>query len=244
MPDRFSIRRGNPGSSPVKNDDISSVHLESPVELRPQLTIQIENCADVGKNPCDQLNLEIYHVMGQEDVFRHDGVERIQRGGMARVILSTNERSDIDIHYEGNPPDEGSPTFPQLLEEISEGETHHEFFFGVNPSSLYAFKITATASDCPETTEESEIYYFQTGDTIQLEEVNLVSEPFARVVGTIVERRPVADGFSASFKELIDATVIGGMSPSSSPEVIPASNLHTHAQYVSAFSTSYTITHN
>lgn len=244
MSDRFSVQRGNPGSTPVKTDDISKVSLESPVELRPQLTIQIENCADVGENPCDQLNLEIYNVMGQEDVFRHDGVERVQRGGMARVILSTNERADIDILYEGNPSDEDSPDFPQLLEEVSRGETYHEFFFGVDPSSLYAFKITATASDCPETTEESGIYYFKTGDTIQLEEVSLTSEPLTKVVGTIIEAHPVSNGFSAFFKETIEPTVIHDVTSSQFNEVISSSNVGSHTQEASSFSTSYTITQN
>jgi hypothetical protein len=174
MADRFSIGRGNPGTSPVQHEDISGVSLESPVELRSQLKIEIENCSEIGETPCDTLILNIFGVMGQEDQFRHDGGERVQRGGIARVVLSTNVRSDLTIEYKRNPSDEDNPVFDTTLYDVSTGEKHHEFFFGVDPSTLYAFQVDVQASDCPETDKLSGIYYFLTGDEIQLEFENQI----------------------------------------------------------------------
>jgi hypothetical protein len=172
MADSFEIGRGNPGSSPVQNDDISKVTLESPLELRSQLTVEVQNCADVQESPCDTLVLNIYNVMGQEDKYRRVDGQRVDNGGTARIVLTTNERSNITaVDYASNPSNEDSPTLDKTWMSDSEGKKYHEFFVATDPSSLYAFQVTAKATDCPDTVETSDIYYFSTGDEIVFKKV-------------------------------------------------------------------------
>jgi hypothetical protein len=233
--------RGNPRASGVDHPDIEDVARESPLTLRSQLSVQLTDCGDEQGTPCEELVLDIYNVMGQEDQFRHDGSERIQRGGIARVVVSTNENSDISIDYVGNPENEDSPTFEKTIQDASEEKKHHEFFFGVDPSSLYAFKINAEASDCPDIDEQSGIYYFNTGDTIQLEfERDLVPRPKLKVFESKVQKLVeylVGDGY---FRGTIDPQMIDGNTSSPSTKKFASTELKTFTREVSSFTTSLT----
>jgi hypothetical protein len=237
-----NFSRGNPRVSGVEDPDIQDVARESPLTLRSQVVVEITDCSDEDRNPCDYLTLDIYNVMGQEDRFRHDGSERIQRGGIARVVVSTNENSDISIDYVGNPENENSPTFEKTIDDASEEQKHHEFFFGVDPSSLYAFKINAQASDCPNIDEQSGIYYFKTGDTIQLEFTrNLVGIPKLKVFESKVQKLVEYFVGDASFKETVDPQIIDGNTSNPSTKKFGSTELKTFSSSASSFTTSFTI---
>lgn len=157
--------RGNPGASGSQDSDIKGVEKQSPVNPRSFNPISIENCADLGVGA--NVGVSFFYIMGQEDKYRHDGDKRIVRGGTARITVSTNVRTDIDIEYVANPPNPNNPTFQESRINVSKGRREHEFFFPVNLSTLYAFRITAKASDYPKS-QTSGIHYFQTADTLTL----------------------------------------------------------------------------
>lgn len=155
--------RGNPQVSGAEDKHIKDAARESPHALHSQISVEITDCGHDNGVSCEELVFDIYNVMGQEDKYRHDGTQRVQRGGLARVVLTTTEKTDIDIEYVGNPSNEDNPTFQKSITNVSQGKKHHEFFFEVDPSTLYAFKLNAQASSCPYVTKQSGIYYFTTG---------------------------------------------------------------------------------
>jgi len=113
-------------------------------------------------------------IMGQEDKGRSDAQDdRVENGGTARIVLTTTMPATVDIYYVGNPPNVDDPTFTQTLTSVSSGKKYHEFFFPVNPSSVYAFEVEAEADfDQSVPTLRSETYYFVTGDQITFTDSN------------------------------------------------------------------------
>jgi len=190
MSDGFNISRGNPGSSISEDQAIKRIGIQSPFTLIPQLVVEITDCAEEGGiggvDPCSQLTLEIYSVMGQEDQFRQENGIRVDNAGQARIVLSTTAKADVDVHYEGNPPDENNPTLPEIITNASEGKKYHEIFFPVNPASLYAFKVDVESTECPDINAESGIYYFETGEKINIQVCNELLASFGPV--RIVDR--------------------------------------------------------
>jgi hypothetical protein len=164
MPSRSDFSRGNRQLSGSDPADISEVNKQSPVNPKHLGTITIEPCAN---NPCEGLSLAIYNVMGQEDKFRRVDGSRVSNGGTARITITTDILTDIEeVKYEANPSNEDSPSLDLTWNPSSKDQRYHEFFVSTDPSSLYAFQVTAKSTDCPETVETSDIYYFSTGDEI------------------------------------------------------------------------------
>lgn len=239
-----SFSRGNGRVSGVDKDQIEDAGRESPITLRSRLPAQITNCGD-DSAPCQDIVLELYGIMGQEDQFRQKGGERVQRGGIARVVLTTSVRADVTIEYVRNPSNEDNPNFTDAIEDISEEERHHEFFFGVDPSTLYAFRIDAHSSDCPDTDERSGIYYFKTGGTIQVEFFSFLSEVKTSTIPLGVVKTVDVNPMNAQFKglapnyteKLMGSGVQGAVT-------LAAPTEQTTTTLSSSTSTSYTITQN
>jgi len=238
----MSFSRGNPQLSGSSSSAISDAEKESPL-LGPVDEVTITNCGDGDTTPCGSLNLQIYGVMGQEDMYRREDGERVQRGGMARVVFTTTEESNVDIEYKRNPSDEDTPDFNKTLYNVSEEEKHHEFFFPVDPDTLYAFRVNAQAPDCPNVDEWSGIYYFETGDAIQVEFINFRSEvqPDRKAIG--VNRSIVTSPQDAGFVGIPDRFIYDQVGSSVRNAVTLAAPTK-HTTTASAFSTSYSIAQN
>jgi len=159
-------------------------------------TFRIETQDDAGNQKSRRVNVGIGSlatsfdfkgIMGQEDKGRTDAQgDRIERGGTARVIVTTTMEATLDIEYVGNPANEDDPTFQQSQQGVSSQTRFHEFFFPVNPSSLYAFRVTADADyDDSVPTITSDVYYFVTGDQITFRDANFNMSASITLLGGI-----------------------------------------------------------
>lgn len=212
----------------------------APVTLRSRLPVEITNCGNEAENPCDEIVLNIYGVMGQEDYFRQEEGDRIFNYGIARVVLSTNIYTDIKVEYRRQPEDIDNPTFNESEANISTGEKHHEFFFPVDPNATYAFRVQANSVDCPDVDEWSGIYYLFTSDTVKLDTQNQIrAEPTLLIVPK-VEYCEVTSTGTSSFAGI--APVWEAQNKSTSHTVSTKSNPLDMTTVESAFFTNYTIT--
>jgi len=237
MPSSTNVSRGNDPLSGSSPSDIKRVEKQSPVNPRSFDTISIENCADLGVGA--NIDVSFFYIMGQEDKYRHDGDKRIRRGGTARVIVSTNVRTDIDIEYVANPANPNNPTFQESRINVSKGRSEHEFFFPVSLSTLYAFRLKAKASDYSKS-QTSGIHYLQTADTL-----TLILDQF--VTTTLEETLPYSS-FSVSsskhhgfYKGQITPTDIAVLSSVVDTQVTAATAVKNKTQDTKSFFTSYTI---
>lgn len=243
MPSSANVSRGNGPLSGSSPSDIEGAEKQSPVNPRSFDVVSIETCGNKNDNPCKGVRLFLYNVMGQEDMYRREDGERVQRGGMARVVLTTTEESNVDIEYKRNPSKEDAPDFNKRLYKVSEEEKHHEFFFPVDPDALYAFRVNAQAPDCPNVDEWSSIYYFKTGDTIQVEFINFRSEVQTDRKAIGVNRSIVTSPQDAGFAGIPDRFVHDQVASSVQNAVTLAAPTK-HTTTASAFSTSYSIAQN
>lgn len=143
------------------------------------------------------------NIMGQEDKGRSRSGNRIENGGTARVIAYTPMPATLDIEYVGNPSNVDDPTFTLSRESVTSNARFHEFFFPVNPDSVYAFELTARADydqSVPEIT--SNTFYFETGDQISSFDNNQKS-----TVSVSVFSSPLSVTFNPSVgQSLLDAS--------------------------------------
>jgi len=174
MADGVKVSRGNPRSSSVgEEEDVREVHYRSTTAIDSSSIVDIVPCGF--EDPCADLDLSFYNVMGQEDRFRQVNGRRVNRGGTARIVFTVGEDVKIDkIEYDFNPVDEDNPVFDQEWNPTPPAKKRHEVFVNVSPDVLYAFKITVSVEDCPDT-NTSDIYYFATGDTITLDPEEMLS---------------------------------------------------------------------
>ncbi len=180
-----------------------------------------------------------YNISGQEDKYRSENGTRVQRGGIARVVATTNEKTSIDIKYAENPSDEDNPTLNTEIQDASSGTRYHEFFFGVDPSSLYAFKLFMQPGS---TTVESDLFYLATGDTIQIEAAAFGSSNDTQIVSSVLEN-----------EELISVGQAGSSLISQEPEnldtnigfpdsqIIASTDTKTQSITIEPLKTNYTI---
>lgn len=169
----MNVSRGNPRSSSVGEEkDVEEVRYRSTSKLDPSLIVEIEDCgipldcSSPGdsfqpQDPCE-LDLTLHNVMGQEDLFRQENGERVERGGVARIIVTTNRDAIIKrIEYDRAPQDDDNPVFDSSWDPAEQNTTYHETFVNVSPGTLYAFKVILSRKDCDEEVV-SNIYYFNT----------------------------------------------------------------------------------
>lgn len=181
MGDGVEVSRGNPRASSVGEEgDLEEVRYRSTTAIAESDVISIEDCGiplDCSsggdsfqpQDPCDNLDLTFYNVMGQEDRFRQiDGV-RAQRGGTGRIVFTASDEVTVEkIEYVLNPSNENNPTFNKEWDPNPPPTDKHEIFVNISPDSLYAFRIIISVEGCPDT-NTSGIYYFSTGDDVVFE---------------------------------------------------------------------------
>jgi len=177
MSSAFNISRGNPRSSSVgEKSDVSEVSYRSASAIDMDEIVQIIDCGiplrcgetkdSIDADPCEDLDLTFYNVMGQEDRFRQIDGKRANRGGTARIVFTARQDVVIEkIDYVVNPQNEDNPTFTDQWNPTPPSDDKHEVFVNVSPDSLYAFQITISVEGCPDT-NTSGIYYFSTGDSV------------------------------------------------------------------------------
>jgi len=208
------ISRGNPRSSSVgETKDVRRVSYRSTSKLDPDTIVDVTecgiplNCDSPGDSfgagdDCANLDLSIYNVMGQEDKYRQEDGERVQRGGIARIIFTAVDDVVIDsIEYDSNMADEDNPVFNDQWMPSVDPQERHEVFVNVNPDSLYAFRVTISKPECPGS-NTSGIYYFTTGSEIVFEpepQNNAIS--FVEIL--IIDEDPtlITNSFSTSVGE-------------------------------------------
>ena len=181
-----------------------------------------------------------YNISGQEDKYRSENGTRVQRGGIARVVATTTEETSIDIKYAENPSNEDNPTLNNQILDASSGTRHHEFFFGVDPSSLYAFKLFMQPGS---TTVESGLHYLSTGDTIQIEAFSSESSPENNLVTLINESQETAGIGQGNFNRITNEPE-GSFSNIGSAEnqVVSTNNISTQSITIEPITTNYVIT--
>jgi len=180
--DGSPVEKENPSwlgfSQSVSGQDLDVVlQLDaSEVDTYTTYTFKISATDDQGNEKSRRVNVGIgslatafgiKNVMGQEDKYRQTGGTRVDNGGSARVVLTTTMPATVDVEYVRNPSDEDNPTFQQSLSSVTSQDRYHEFFFPVDPDSLYAFQITAKADfDQSVPDQVSSIYYLFTGSEL------------------------------------------------------------------------------
>jgi hypothetical protein len=201
----------------------------SGIEPYTTYTFEVVTTGDSGNEKGRRVNVgigslatsfEFKNVMGQEDTGRTDAAgNRIERGGTARIIATTTMDATVDVEYVGNPSNEDDPTFDKSQKSVSEGRRFHEFFFSVDPSSVYAFRVEAEA-DFDESVPaiQSEVFYFVTGDQISVRnDKNLFSQVSIAVVGSVTKSVSESVGYpttSTSVKDTTDGSAaFGPVSP-------------------------------
>jgi len=198
------------------------------------------NSVSAQKTDLTVRELKFYNISGQEDKYRSENGTRVQRGGIARVVATTTEETSIDIKYAENPNNEDNPTLNNEILNVSSGTKYHEFFFGVDPSSLYAFKLFMKPGG---TTVESDLFYLSTGDTIQIEAFSSESSPKNSLVSSINVRRETAGIGQGSFNQITDEPE-GSFSNIGSAEnqIKPSNTISTQSITIEPITTNYIIT--
>jgi len=180
-----------------------------------------------------------YNISGQEDKYRSENGTRVQRGGIARVVATTTEETSIDIKYAENPSNEDNPTLNNQILDASSGTKYHEFFFGVDPSSLYAFKLYMKPGG---TTVESDLFYLATGDTIQIEASSFGSSNGVEIVSSILKNEElinVGQAGSSRITQEPESLNINISQPNT--KVTSSANTKTQNIIIEPLKTSYTI---
>ena len=173
MSDGYTISRGNPRSSSVgEEEDVEQVRYRSTTAIDPSSIVDIVLCGSQG-DPCADLDLSLYNIMGQEDKNREANGIRVDNGGKARIVFTAAQDVVIEkIEYERapkvQPGDQGGPTLTQEWNPNPPATDKHEVFVSVSPDATYAFRVTVSVDGCPDT-NTSGIYYFTTGDQIIIE---------------------------------------------------------------------------
>ena len=171
--------------------------------------------------------LTIYNVMGQEDDLREDPVgTRVQNFLTARIVVTTTVDAEITIDYSAD------TTLLDLTTGVvnpGSPEMYHEVFItGLQPDTLYAFRVTATSSVCDPGENgpiQSGIYYFRTGDQAGVSASNFtfsINTSFGAFDVTITDSY---DGLSVVFVDDVETLFTDslGYSESTTEETIDKS---------------------
>jgi len=213
--------------------------LTSGTKYRIRITAQSSGQADTSFTTLEVLSLNYFNIAGQEDRFRSEDGSRVKRGGVARVVATTSLPADIDIKFVANPANVDNPSFETTIENASENETTHEFFFGVDPSSLYAFKLVGRINGFDKEFE-SDLNYLSTGDTISFSfntiQVNEQTEVTSATSSTTVETEQGTS--KAEFPSTIQTDNFDDIGPAST-QITTASK--TLTQETNNFTTNITI---
>lgn len=256
MADGVKVSRGNPRASSVgEEEDVDEIRYRSTSKIDALDIVDIEDCGIVldcsspgdsfePQDPCDNLHLNFYNVMGQEDKFRQEDGKRIDRGGTGRIVFTTIDETTIEkIEYDRQPTDEDNPVFDKEWDVSNfEPAKRHEVFIPVGPDVLYAFRVTVSVEGCEET-NTSGIYYFSTGDTIVLEEESLIAVYETQIISSIVETTKISDIGSAQYAGMSDRFTYANLLVTTPIEstVIPTGSIINYTTFESNFSTTYTI---
>lgn len=118
--------------------------------------------------------LALFGIMGQEDRYREEGGERVDNGGMARVVWETSVPTTSTVNF----------GFSPVISEVFVNETltrQHEVFFPVSPAATYVFTVTGETADGDYL--ESGRYYFDTGGTLASGDIITIAVPSPVLLG-------------------------------------------------------------